>query len=339
MEKHIHTLFNEDILAQISTKYAMDPGSLKKIGGFENYIYGYTLNEKEYVLRITHSSHRNSDMVQGELEWVEYLSLNGADVCRPIVSINNQLVETVPLADHQYFIATAFEKALGRHITASDINDSLFYTWGKVIGRMHRLTKNYAPINLVTKRLPWYEDKLFTDCKSYLPEGHALVAEKLIALMNKLKTLPQDRDSYGLIHTDVHHGNFFLNDGDITVFDFDDCSYMFFVSDIAIALFYCLLKMDTPEDRLAFANRFLEAFLRGYREENQLADYWISLLPDFLKLRELELYVVVYRSCDMDNPGPWESNYMRNRKASIENDIPFLGVPWDLSPFMQGKEI
>lgn len=334
MEKHIHTLFNEDILASACSKFNMDGGSIKKVGGFENYVYGYTLDNKEYVLRLTHSSHRSIDMVQGELDWVHYLSNNHSAVCMPIYSKNHQLAEVIPITEDNYFIATSFEKSQGRHIQAKDANDSLFRTWGKAIGKMHQLTKNYKPQSTATTRPAWHEEKLFSNCREYLPEGHEIIADKLEDMIHKIKSLPQDKDGYGLIHTDIHSGNFFINNGEITVFDFDDCSYMYFISDIAIALFYCLLRPDTPENRLAFANRFLKAFLEGYREENQLDDYWIQLLPDFLKLRELELYVVVYRSCDMNNPGPWEENYMRNRKESIENDIPFLGLEWDLSPFM-----
>lgn len=146
--------------------------------------------------------------------------------------------------------------------------------------------------------------------------------------------MPKDKEGYGLIHTDVHSGNFFVDDnGNITIFDFDDCSYMYFISDIAIALFYCLLSPDTVENKITFSYEFLDHFFRGYREENHLDYKWIKLLPDFLKLRELELYVVIYRSCDMDNPGPWEQNYMNNRKYNIEHDIPFIGADLDLSRY------
>jgi len=53
-----------------------------------------------------------------------------------------------------------------------------------------------------------------------------------------------------LIHTDVHAGNFFVDDGRITVFDFDDSSYQWFASDIAIALYYTIWrKFDGHEQR------------------------------------------------------------------------------------------
>lgn len=334
MEKHIHTLFNDGILNEASSKYKMELGSLRKVGGFENYVYGYTLEGKEYILRITHSSHRSSEMVQSELDWVEYLSKNNANVCIPIYSLHNNLVEIIPVSHDNYFIATAFSKAPGRHMVKDDATEPLFKQWGKSIGKMHCLTKSYVQKDGIMNRPIWYDDPIFYNANEYLPFDHKIVADKLYELVDKLKELPKEKDGYGLIHTDIHSGNFFIDGGNITVFDFDDCSYQYFISDIAIALFYCLLSPDTTEHRLAFADRFLTAFLEGYREENQLDNKWLLLLPEFLKLRELELYVVIYRSCDMNNPGPWEQNYMNNRKTNIENDLPFLGDTLDLTKYM-----
>lgn len=331
MEKHVHALFNDTILNQAASNFEMDINSLHKVGGFENYVYGYTLGGNDYILRITHSSHRTSEMISSELDWLEYLYQNHANVCMPVYSLHKRLIEIIPVSKDNYFIATAFSKALGRHMKAEDATDSLFKQWGKAIGKMHYLTKNYVKKDGIITRPLWYDDPIFYKAAEYIPSDHKIVADKLYEMVDKLKALPKEKEGYGLIHTDIHSGNFFIHDGDITVFDFDDCSYQYFISDIAIALFYCLLKPDTTENRLAFADKFLTAFLEGYREENQLDDKWILLLPDFLKLREIELYVVVYRSCDMNNPGPWEQNYMNNRLWLIENDVPFLGDQLDLT--------
>lgn len=333
MERQIHEIFNDEILSLASRKYAMEEGSLKKIGGFENFVFGFTQEGKDYILRITHSSHRNKDMLASELDFVEFLYQNGADVCMPVYSLNNQLVEIIPVDEDNYFLTTAFSKAPGKHLSPEDGCDALYEEWGRSIGKLHRITKNYTPKNSIQKRPLWYEDKIFTHSYEYLPKGHEIIADKLLSLSERLKALPKTKDSFGLMHTDVHSGNFFVDNGKITIFDFDDSSYQYFISDISIALFYTLLGIETAESKLIFSKGFLKAFLKGYEQENYLSPEWISLLPDFLKLREIELYVVIYRSCDMDNPGPWEANYMKGRKESIENDIPFIGLDLDLAPY------
>lgn len=333
MEKHVHSIFNEDILSEAARRYEMDPDSLFKVGGFENYVYRYTFRGKEYILRLTHSSHRSGGQVQAELDFVAFLAANDAAVSMPVRSKENYLVEKIEIEPDNYFLVTAFTKAPGRHVKKEDLTESLFREWGKSIGKIHRLTKSYVP-NTVARRPSWHDDKVFSNAREYIPVGNELVVQKLEQLVQNLKVLPHDRDSYGLIHTDIHTGNFFIDDDRITIFDFDDSAYQYFISDIAIALFYSLMSLDALEERIAFADSFLTHFLAGYREENQLSDYWIQQIPNFLKLREMELYVVVYRSLDMDNPGPWEKRYMQNRKELIENDTPYIGTEFDFSPYL-----
>lgn len=337
MERQIHEIFNDKIITAAREKYSMDQGSLKKIGGFENYVFGFTNEGREYILRITHNSHRDKEMLESELDFVEFLYQNGADVCMPVYSIYNQLVEEIPVDENNCFFTTAFSKAPGRHITPADGCDALYEEWGRSVGKLHRIAKNYNPKSTIKKRPLWYEDKIFTHVYEYLPKGHEVIADKLLSLTKRLKSLPMTADTFGLMHTDVHSGNFFADNGKITIFDFDDSSYQYFISDIAIALFYPLLGIDTTENKLRFSDRFLKAFFKGYEQENYLSPYQISLLPDFLKLREIELYVVIYRSCDMANPGPWETNYMKGRKESIENDTPFTGMDLDLTPFFKER--
>jgi Ser/Thr protein kinase RdoA (MazF antagonist) len=331
MEKQIHSIFNDEILMKAAEFYDMDDESLKKIGGFENYVYGYSLKGKEYILRITHSSHRTVGMMNAELHWVNYLSHMGADVSQPIASKGGLLVEKIPSGPDDYFLTSAFEKAPGNHVRQQDKTNALYEEWGRCIGKLHQLTKTYEPDKTYPLRPSWYEDPIFYKAKEYLLTEDYFIADKLFQLTESIKKLPKDQDSYGLIHTDVHSGNFFIDNGKITIFDFDDSSYQYFISDIAIALFYTMLNIEDVKERTAHSYNFLKQFLKGYRKENTLADFWLDTLPDFLKLRELELCVVIYRSCDMNNPDPWDANYMKNRKELISNNIPFIGEEIDFS--------
>jgi len=103
--------------------------------------------------------------------------------------------------------------------------------------------------------------------------------------------LPKDRAGYGLIHQDAHGGNFFIKDGAITLFDFDDCMYGWFIYDIAMVLFYAALG---KEDMAAFTKTFMGDFLQGYAQENMLDPPWLPEIPHFLKLREIDLYAIIH---------------------------------------------
>ncbi|MDX1359487.1 MAG: phosphotransferase, partial [Clostridia bacterium] len=165
---------------------------------------------------------------------------------------------------------------------------------------------------------------LVADYRKYLPKDQFMIAEKAHDIINKLMKLDTGRESYGLIHTDIHHGNFFYDGSKITIFDFDDCAYKHFISDIAIAVFYSMMSKNTFKSKEDFAEFFLYNFMEGYDAENTLDSKWMKMLPDFLKLREVILYVAICRSLDPENSDQWCLNYIKKHRKTIENDIPIL---------------
>ena len=122
------------------------------------------------------------------------------------------------------------------------------------------------------------------------------------------------------------------DDYNITLFDFDDCAYGHFIYDIAMALFYAVTNRP---DAAKFAPHFFQHFMRGYRQENQLESHWFAEIPHFLKLREFDLYAVIYRSFDVNNldEHPWIATFMNGRKERLENDVPYLTM--DFASFSQ----
>ena len=113
--------------------------------------------------------------------------------------------------------------------------------------------------------------------------------------------------------------------GNITLFDFDDCVYGWFIYDIAMVLFYAV-PFEASEAP-GVAREFMPHFMRGYRRENQFDDAWLQELPYLLKLREIELYAVIHRSFDVNNvDDPWAARFMDGRKQRIENDVPYLDL-------------
>ncbi|MGE5138662.1 MAG: phosphotransferase enzyme family protein, partial [Rudaea sp.] len=244
-----------------------------------------------------------------------------------IHSTSGNLVELLPDGRGEYFLAVAFVRAPGRSPGKGDWNESRYETWGATLGRMHALSKDYAPPDPTWQRPEW-DAPIMLETERFLPPSESITVERFRELMKHLRSLPRDRDSYGLIHQDAHGGNLFVDEtGRITFFDFDDCCYSWFVNDIAIVLFYALLD---PDIVVPAPEQFLFPFLRGYARENRLDPAWLVEIPHFCKLREIDLYAVVHRSFDdvahIDNP--WIANYMRGRKQRIERGAPYVEVDW-----------
>ena len=191
---------------------------------------------------------------------------------------------------------------------------------------MNALTVNYQPVS-AWKRPEWEAESL-NFIEQYLPASEVIAHQEYRSLLEHMSSLPKDKTSYGLIHQDAHQNNFFMDaDGAITLFDFDDCAYSWFINDIAIVLFY--ISMDAEElgfpTVAAFTQEFMTHFLRGYRQAYSLDSNWLKEIPAFLKLRELELYAVVHREFDVNNiDHAWIANFMRDRKARIDQGLPFI---------------
>lgn len=334
MEIAVMQEFNDEIVHEAAARYGINKEKLKLIGDFENYIYEYEKDNQHFILRFIHSSHRTEDLVNGELDWIFYLHKNGANVCNPVFSNNNKLVERIA-AKSSYFLATAFEKAQGEPPMRNNEaiwNSSLFKSWGQTVGKMHALTKNYKPSNEYCKRFKLQEDDLYKNGEMYIKVYGDEFVQKHRYLMKWYSSLPISRDFYGLVHTDVHQGNFFVKENDITVFDFDDCAYSWFMNDIAIVLFYVTWRMPSRENtRTQFAKNFFEHFLRGYSMENSLDPCWLNTIPNFLKLREIIVFAVLNKKWDLENLNENQKALLEDMRYKIENNIPYLDI--DFSGF------
>lgn len=332
MEKSVQVLQTNEIILHFLASFSLNE-KYKLLGDFENFVYEVYKEEQPYILRITHSSHRELESLYAEIEWLNFLHNQGIQVSTPIPSINGKYVELITAKDQSIFYACLFTKASGEPINIREmpIQDKLFYSWGRTIGKMHSATKKYVPSPLIKKRPQWDEDELL-NVEKYFPETEVVEKENAKQLIEQIHALPKDRDNYGLIHSDIHSGNFYYDGSSIHVFDFDDCCYHWLVSDMAIPLYYSCLSRYTAEqeeERELFGRLFMQAFLQGYQSVNELPKDWELQLPLFLMLRDITLYSVLNKKVapadrtDRVNRMLAEIKLRINQKKSIVN-INFL---------------
>lgn len=326
MDNRSEQLFenNRDyILEEAAGLYGISKDDLKKLGSFESLVFEFTRGGKNYVLKLTHSIHRSRDQVMGEVEWVDHLKANGVSVCGVISSTKGNPLEIVEIED-SYFIAYAFNKAPGDHAEKGNWNKNLILNWGETLGKIHAATRTFKPSLESYRRFHWYEDDTL-NAEKYIPDEQGVVIKKIEDHKSRLREFPRDNSSYGLIHSDLHNWNFYVHNGGIHVFDTDDCHYNWLAYDIGIPLYYALRTAEIGDDNLDYARYFFSLFMEGYKKENDIDPVWITRIPDFVKLREMDLYIVITRE-DIADEDDWCQRFMNGRKERIENDIPFLNL-------------
>lgn len=102
MEQWVEKLFSQEVLNEAALCYKADASNAKKLGDFENYVFEVERNDKPYILRLTHSSHRSKEELEGELKWINYLNGHGINVSLVHESINGELVEVVPVGESNF---------------------------------------------------------------------------------------------------------------------------------------------------------------------------------------------------------------------------------------------
>lgn len=162
---------------------------------------------------------------------------------------------------------------------------------------MHSLAKNYIPGE--SKRYRFYIPLDLV--KRLLPSESEDVINKVAAITGELGNLPKSKDSYGLIHSDLHIGNFMIDDTNkiTALLDFDRCCYKWFIADIAVTLYYPLymtnVLVDKPDAQKEFIDYFMPLLWEGYEKENKLDQSWKEKIGAFITLRDAVLLMYAPR--------------------------------------------
>ncbi|MET3698980.1 Ser/Thr protein kinase RdoA (MazF antagonist) [Bacillus oleivorans] len=331
MEAIVEKVFTEEIIMKGKQLFSVG-GEWKKLGDFESFIFSGNLETTgtACILRFTHSSHRSSKDVFAEVEWVAYLKEKGARVPQHYYSIHHNLTEEIQAEDGSYFIVACYEMFEGSRIKWTEIEEEgnweIVEEWGRTIGQLHRITKDYSPKDAL-KRLSWRDEELL-QIEAWMENPDPEIVQYRDQILRQLEALPVNRNVFGLIHSDVHTGNFLVKDGKINVFDFDDCSYHWFASDIAIALYYSILSRDfqKSEEREEIAKMFLSHFLIGYETENHLPDSALQTIPIFLQLRDIVLYAVLQKKWDLSSLDDHQTTFFNMIESRVQSQQPIVQV-------------
>ncbi|MHA2118089.1 MAG: phosphotransferase enzyme family protein [Candidatus Thorarchaeota archaeon] len=315
-------------LDEASDLYGFLVDKLVKLGGgFENKMFGFDTPELRLAVRVTPPGHKTPAEVEAEMDWLLYLAENDAPVVRVTPSRNDNLVEVVD-TDAGPISVVCFDWAEGHIVTREDFSPDLFQTWGEAVGMLHRLTKAYRPPSKTPGRIQWFDDEYLD--RALIPSDQDQVLQRFDSLMDYFKGRPTTRDTFGLIHQDVHQDNLFLDGKRLTVLDFDDSVYGFFIFDIANALGFSIWEKPKDMSNRQFADLYLKHFMLGYEKENRLDETWVEDLPKALKLFEFIHYDAFNMDHDLAGEGSFDALDERTKqilnryRKSIEEDLPYI---------------
>ena len=200
----------------------------------------YDLNEYELTGVPGHDGGRNLVYVcvrEGKPEYVLRLSLI-APVSDVIPSANGNFVEPFYLDGREcYVMLFAYAKGMlisdnGYRYREGAPLEEYFYNTGKALGTIHRLSKEFKPVN---RRSEFFDKYNREYIDAIIPDEYDALKKAIGERLDSYRNLPVDAGVYGLVHFDFSDGNYHIdmNNGNITVFDFDNCMYCWYMFDLA----------------------------------------------------------------------------------------------------------
>jgi len=319
-------MLSDRLLAFVAEQYDFDretPRFMAAGREASREFYSFAKYGSFYVCRFIKSGVDGIGQIRAEMDWLSYLSGKGVRVMRPLRADNGELVVLAEENGEPYSIS-ACGMVEGNPWDKNNPelwNEKVFFQWGKVMGDMHRETKNFAPADGAEIRRE-YTHMIGDSVRAFPSINKA--AEKLAC---EIAALPRDGDAYGLIHYDLGPNNFLIDGALITAIDFDDCAYAWHALDIGVALYLGLWfgrRNDSGQD---FTNDMIEYFLKGYLSANRLDDFWLSKIPMFMRLCQIAKFSFAYDSEDPDD------GHQKERMRNIENNMLFTGCVVDDSIF------
>lgn len=270
-------------------------GTIELVSASENLTYRVTSSASSYVLRLHRPGYHTLDELNSERDWLA--ALGEASVAAP---------QPLPAPDGRYYVPVGIEGAetrfagLSRWADGDIIGDVFdqrgdvaidehFEQLGSLMAMMHNQATGWEPPPRFTRHRLDADGLLgespfwgpFWENPALSPAEQKLLRATRDRLHPTLEAYGYDRGTFSMIHADLHLGNLLVDNGELSLIDFDDAGFGWHQYDIAVAFYH---TRDLPN--------FDEArrhFLDAYRLVRHISDDDLALVPTFELIRGLAI--------------------------------------------------
>ena len=280
------TVFAHEILK----KYGITDAEVESINFEFNATFSVsTQSGQKYALRLNINSTRTVSNIQAETQWVRDLArIPLINVPTPIASLDDQYLVSAHHADSGQTIYGVMYSWLEGEEIGDDPTLNQLHTVGRAMALLHENSANFtltdgAELPIFNDFFWGTEDFLFSSQSKVPPRDRELLKKAHDLIMKYIDEL-YATSAVHIIHADLHGWNLMWHEGQLSIFDFDDCGYGVEAQDIAVALYY----LDTPEQEVAL--------LDGYKSLRPLPTYSENAMKALLLQRRLFLLSYLYET-------------------------------------------
>lgn len=237
---------SDDIVSTILGRYNLAVSTTRHVRTSENVVIQVTtVSGKHYALRIRRSSGASSELVESEFILLrDFREMSASAVPAPVPARDGGLTCDVEI-DGRTHTCAVFDWVSGDHIAKENVSVENMMAMARSVASFHTFTRTYQPPGGFVR--PVYDVTWFFGEQSWsrnndfvgrLSSGDAAHLREIDArVRSQLAAYPAGSATFGLIHYDLHVGNFLFDESRATMIDFDECGFGYYLFDLAHILF------------------------------------------------------------------------------------------------------
>ncbi len=246
-------------------------------------------SDRDVIFRVHRPGYHTRAEIASELAWVEALGREG--VVATLTAIPQTDGELIADLDDEGTVrhAVAFGLLSGKEPAEGDDLPGWFRELGAINARLHAHARSWKrPEGFVRK--VWNFDamlgevQLWGDWRAGLgldAAGREVLEETAALLCQLLDAYGKSEDRFGLVHADMRVANLLVDGDTLSVIDFDDCGFSWYLYDFAAAISFL--------EHEPYIQDLQKAWIEGYRAVAPLADEDCAMIPVFIMLRRMLL--------------------------------------------------
>ena len=242
------------------------------------------------ILRVHRPGYQSAASIESELEWIAALRRDtGLPVPRPLAGCDGRLLQTVMPRGGEPRSAVLFAFEPGVEPTPDDDLGGLFEVLGRFAATAHQHATRFQPSAGFSRQI-WTADAILDSDGLWgdwlrAPGVDGMTAETLAELDRRLHAdlaaYGTGPDRFGLIHADMRLANLLVDGERVTLIDFDDCGFCWFMYDFAASISFFEDSPKVPELR--------RQWLAGYGAIRTPSAADLAIIDTMVLLRRMAL--------------------------------------------------
>ena len=296
----------ETILAKSTTLWDLPENiTIRLINVSENLTYLLEVSGiYKSILRVHRPGYRTDIEIESELDWLDKLQSENLMAIPSAIRGKNgariQKIRSQKTGDVVNLVM--FEFVEGYHPQEDQDHIELFHILGQMAATLHEQVRQWSrPTGFY--RQHWNLDTIlgenpvwgkWQDAPGITAEISSILTRAEKSLIQSISAFGKSSQNYGLIHADMRLANILLNRNQLTLIDFDDCGFGWFLYDFAASVSF-IENHPKLED-------FKQEWLEGYREVQSISKSDENMIDSFVMLRRLTLLAWVGSHSESDEP-------------------------------------